>query len=80
MKNRSTSKPACIASAEVEAIAREGVERGLAARRAMTELSQEIAGQVGGGLTLVEQLKLIGPIRGGGMIGPVDIFSTEMQR
>jgi hypothetical protein len=79
MKPRTKQKPACIASADIETLAREGVGRALAARGALTELSEELAGEVGGG-RLIDQLKLIGPIRGGGMIGTTDIFSMEVQQ
>lgn len=79
MKSRTTQKPARITGADIESLAREGVDRALAARGALTELSEELAREVGGGLTLLEQFKL-SAIRGGGMIGTTDIFSTEAQR
>jgi hypothetical protein len=55
-------KPACITACDIEALARQGVERAVAARAAVTELTPEQAGEVGGGFSL-----LAGPIIYGGL-------------
>ena len=74
MRKIPEQKAARIVAQDIPSIAREGVERALAARQTMVELSAQHAEAVGGGLTALEVLKLIGPIRGGGMIGPTDIY------
>lgn len=45
-------KPACIQRDEIVLVAQQGVERALAARKRMTELSLEEAGDVSGGIYL----------------------------
>jgi hypothetical protein len=69
MNTPSQAKPACITSLDIESVAREGVERALAARQAMAELSPEEAQAVGGGAL---SLKLAYPIIAGGIRVPVD--------
>lgn len=83
MKTVSKTQPARISAQDIQSTARQGVERALAARQNMVELSEQHAEAVGGGLTTIQVLKLIGPIRGGGMIGPNDMFGDvglNMQR
>ena len=52
LKNPDAQKPASIQAGDIAALARQGLERALAARESMTELSAEQAGDVGGGLYL----------------------------
>jgi hypothetical protein len=53
-------------------IAKQGVERALAARSGAVVLSEEQAGQVGGGAL---SAALMVPIIAGGRVGPIDIFT-----
>jgi hypothetical protein len=72
MKEQAT-KAARVSAGGIGEIARQGVERALAARGAVV-LSDEQAGQVGGGATLSPALKI--PIIAGGR--PIDIFGTRL--
>ncbi|MBL8447694.1 MAG: hypothetical protein JNJ44_09825 [Zoogloeaceae bacterium] len=64
-------KPVHISGADVEAVARQGVARALAARRAMTEMTPEQAAAVGGGLTFT----LAKPIIYGGLFTKLDVMN-----
>ncbi|MBL8438217.1 MAG: hypothetical protein JNM61_08470 [Zoogloeaceae bacterium] len=64
-------KPAHIANTDVEAMARQGVARALAARQAMMEMTPEEAAAVGGGLTLA----LAKPIIYGGLFTKLDVMN-----
>jgi hypothetical protein len=55
-------------------IARQGVERALAARNGAVVLSEAQAEQVGGGAIAI---KALSPIVAGGILGPIDIFGTR---
>lgn len=48
MEQASKRKAACICTDDLEAVAREGVERAIAARETCVELTAEEAGAVGG--------------------------------
>lgn len=52
MKTPSSAKPARITCEDLEAIARQGVERALAARQGVVELTPEQAQEVGGAIFL----------------------------
>ncbi len=54
-------------------IAKQGVERALAARNGAMVLSEEQAQQVGGGAAV--SAKLLAAIIAGGRVGPIDIFT-----
>lgn len=71
MKTVSKLKPARISAQDVQSIAREGVERALAARQNMEELSHHDADAVGGGVAGTSTHKLQVPIRAGGFMGPI---------
>lgn len=71
MNTPSQAKPARITSLDIESVARQGVERALAARQAMAELTPEEAQAVGGGAL---SLKLAIPIIAGGIRRPIDIM------
>lgn len=64
MSTTSKVKAACITADAIESIARAGVERALAAREAISELSPEQVDTVSGGAAL--SLLLKGPIIYGG--------------
>ena len=49
MDTASKRKAACVCAGDIEALARQGVERAVAARAAFVELTPEQAGAVGGG-------------------------------
>lgn len=68
IKNAGREKPVCIQAGDIAALAQQGVDRALAARQAMTELSAQQAEEVGGGLYRP------GPIIAGGF--PVDPFAS----
>ncbi len=72
MKEQSTKAAARVSAGGIGEIANQGVERALAARSAVV-LSDEQAGQVGGGATLSPALMI--PIIAGGR--PIDIFGTR---
>ncbi len=67
-------KPACIQSEAIAAVAQQGVERALAARKHMVELSSKQAADVGGGL-----YGLYSPIIAGGIWGSIDIFQPSFE-
>jgi len=52
MDTASKRKAACVCAGDIEALARQGVERAVAAREAFVELTAEQAGAVGGGALL----------------------------
>lgn len=60
------TKPKCIHGDDVGEMAAQGVQRALASRHAVEELSMEEAGQVGGAL-----LMKYNPIIYGGLISPI---------
>lgn len=74
MKLQATKAAARISAGGIGEIARQGVERALAARSGAVELSEEQAGQVGGGAALSPALMI--PIIAGGR--PIDIFGTGL--
>ncbi len=72
MKTVTKTQPARISAQDIQSIARKGVERALAARQNMVELSQYDAEAVGGGAVLGPfKLQIPFPIRAGGFIGPI---------
>ena len=73
MKHQVTKAAARVSAGGIGEIARQGVERALAARSSAVVLSEEQAGQVGGGAALSPALMI--PIIAGGR--PIDILSTR---
>lgn len=75
MKDHLHDKPMRVSSEDLEGIAREGVERALAARQRMSELTSEQLAQISGGAMLSPiSAKLQFPIIAGGIFGPIDIL------
>jgi len=68
MKHLSQQKPTAIQAEDILSVAQRGVERALASRQNMIELSAEQASDVGGGLYISSALWK--PIIAGGFIGP----------
>lgn len=68
MKSNRLAKPQHITANELEAVARQGLERAMAARQAMNELSEAELAQVSGGAVIS---KLAFPIVAGGIFGPI---------
>ncbi len=66
MDSSMSTKPKCIHGDDIGEMAAQGVQRALAARHAVEELSMEEAGQVGGALLLK-----FNPIIYGGLISPI---------
>lgn len=52
IKNVARQKAVCIQAGDIVALAQQGLDRALAARQAMTELSADQAKEVGGGLVV----------------------------
>ena len=77
MKQQATKAAARVSAGGIGEIARQGVERALAARSSAVVLSEEQAGQVGGGAALSPALMI--PIIAGGIRGPlpIDIFGPR---
>lgn len=71
MKNLTQQKPTAIQAEDIASVAQRGVERALAARRSMLELSSEQVNNVSGGAFNSFLLK---PIIAGGRIGPLDPY------
>lgn len=76
MKQQATKAAARVSAGGIGEIARQGVERALAARSSAVVLSEEQAGQVGGGAALSPALMI--PIIAGGIWGPIDIFGPRL--
>lgn len=74
MKQHETKAAARVHVDGLGEIARQGVERALAARSGAVVLSEEEAGQVGGGAL---SAAFLAPIIAGGIFGPIDIFGTR---
>ena len=68
MKHLNQQKPTAIQAEDIASVAQRGVERALAARQNMMELSAEQANDVGGGLYISPAFWR--PIIAGGFIGP----------
>ena len=75
MKNHCHDKPQHITANELEAVAREGLERAMAARQSMSELNEDELAQISGGAVLS---KLLYPIIAGGIFGPIDILNNPL--
>lgn len=75
MKTNPQNKPQRITAKDLEALARQGRERAMAARQSMSELTAEELAEVSGGAVLS---KLAFPIIAGGIFGPIDILNTPL--
>ena len=73
MKNLTQQKPTAIQAEDIASVAQRGVERALAARRSMLELSPEQASDVSGGAFSVGK---IFPIIAGGRFNPNGPFGS----
>ena len=71
MKQQATKAAARVSVGGMGEIAKQGVERALAARSGAVVLTEEQTGQVGGGAL---SAALMFPIIAGGIWGPIDIF------
>ena len=74
MKNLTQQKPIAIQVEDIASVAQRGVERALAARRSMLELSSEQANDVSGGALSLGSSFFLKPIIAGGRIGPLDPY------
>ena len=74
MKNLTEQKPIAIQAEDIASVAQRGVERALAARQSMLELSSEQANDVSGGAISVGNSIFLKPIIAGGRIGPLDPY------
>jgi len=72
MKQQATRAAARVGADGIGEIARQGVERALAARGGAVVLTQEQTEHVGGGAALSAALMI--PIIAGGIFGPIDIL------
>ncbi|MBX3678736.1 hypothetical protein [Cognatazoarcus halotolerans] len=75
MKTHRHDKPQSITANDLETLARQGLDRALAARQKMNELSAAELDRVSGGAVLS---KLSYPIIAGGIFGPIDILNNPL--